>query len=89
MNLLVRQIWALVRKNLLLICVRRPISTFIRAFALPLIVVLVLAYSKNFFSSPQHWGVTSPHNVCNMFIIQSAANKLNIAPQTYTSYHRS
>jgi hypothetical protein len=63
MNLLLRQIWALVRKNLLLICVRRPISTFIRAFALPLVIVLVLAYSKNFFSSPQHWGVTSPHNV--------------------------
>jgi ATP-binding cassette subfamily A (ABC1) protein 3 len=72
MTLLLRQIWALVRKNLLLICVRRPISTFIRAFALPLVVVLVLAYSKNFFSSPQHWGVTSPHNVSDVFINKSA-----------------
>jgi len=64
MNLLFRQIWALVRKNLLLICVRRPIATFIRAFALPLVIVLLLAYSNNFFAGPQTWGVSSAHNVC-------------------------
>ncbi|KAH7411590.1 hypothetical protein DE146DRAFT_241928 [Phaeosphaeria sp. MPI-PUGE-AT-0046c] len=63
MNLLLRQIWALVRKNLLLICVRRPISTFIRAFALPFVIIFVVAYSKNFFASPQHWGLSSPHNL--------------------------
>lgn len=63
MNLLLRQIWALIRKNLLLICVRRPISTFLRAFAIPLVIVLVVGYSKNFFASPQTWGVSSPHNV--------------------------
>ncbi|KAH5480910.1 hypothetical protein HBI22_043750 [Parastagonospora nodorum] len=63
MKLLLRQIWALVRKNLLLICVRRPISTFIRAFALPLVIVLLLAYSKNFFAGPQTWGVSSAHNI--------------------------
>jgi ATP-binding cassette subfamily A (ABC1) protein 3 len=63
MNLLLRQIWALIRKNLLLICVRRPISTFIRAFALPLVIVLVVGYSKEFFASPQHWGVSYPHHV--------------------------
>jgi ATP-binding cassette subfamily A (ABC1) protein 3 len=67
MNLLTRQIWALVRKNLLLLCVRRPIYTFIRAFALPLVIVLIIAYSKNFFASPQHWGVSSPHNVSTRF----------------------
>ncbi|KAF2024589.1 P-loop containing nucleoside triphosphate hydrolase protein [Setomelanomma holmii] len=63
MNLLLRQIWALIRKSLLLICVRRPISTFIRAFAIPLIIVLVVGYSKNFFASPQTWGISSPHNI--------------------------
>ncbi|CAO2648284.1 Nn.00g075510.m01.CDS01 [Neocucurbitaria sp. VM-36] len=63
MNLFLRQIWALIRKNLLLICVRRPIYTFIRALAIPLVIVLVVAYSKTFFASPQHWGVSSPHNV--------------------------
>ncbi|KAH7372040.1 hypothetical protein BKA66DRAFT_180011 [Pyrenochaeta sp. MPI-SDFR-AT-0127] len=63
MNLLLRQIWALTRKNLLLICLRRPIYTLIRALVLPLVIVLVVAYSKNFFASPQHWGVSSPHNI--------------------------
>jgi ATP-binding cassette subfamily A (ABC1) protein 3 len=63
MNLLTRQIWALIRKNLLLVCVRRPIFTFIRAFALPLVIILVIGYSKNFFASPQHWGVSSVHDV--------------------------
>ncbi|KAF2471432.1 P-loop containing nucleoside triphosphate hydrolase protein [Lindgomyces ingoldianus] len=63
MNLLLRQIWALIRKNLLLICARRPISTFIRAIAIPLVVVLVVAYSKNFFSSNQTWGFSGQHNI--------------------------
>ncbi|KAF2825651.1 P-loop containing nucleoside triphosphate hydrolase protein [Ophiobolus disseminans] len=63
MLLLLRQLWALIRKNLLLICVRRPIFTFVRAFALPLAIVLVVGYSKNFFASPQHWGVSSPHTI--------------------------
>lgn len=63
MNLFLRQIWALMRKNLLLICIRRPFYTFFRAIALPLVVILVVAYSKNFFSSPEHWGLSSPHSV--------------------------
>lgn len=64
MNLLFRQIWALIRKNLLIICVRRPVSTFIRALALPLLVVLIAGYSKVFFSSDSvHWGVSSPYEV--------------------------
>jgi ATP-binding cassette subfamily A (ABC1) protein 3 len=63
MNLFLRQIRALVRKNLLLICVRRPIYTFIRALALPLVIVLVVAYSKNFFASPQFWGVSDARGV--------------------------
>lgn len=63
MNLLYRQIWALVRKNWLLICLRRPVSTFFRALVLPLVVILVLAYSKNFFASSEHWGISAAHNV--------------------------
>lgn len=66
MNLLYRQIWALIRKNWLLICVRRPITTLFRALVLPLVVILVLAYSKNFFSSSRHWGVSSPRDVSTM-----------------------
>ncbi|KAL1601480.1 hypothetical protein SLS60_006395 [Paraconiothyrium brasiliense] len=63
MSLLIRQIWALIRKNLLIICLRRPISTFIRALAIPLIVVLVLSYTKEFFASPLKYGISSPHNI--------------------------
>ncbi|KAF2660232.1 P-loop containing nucleoside triphosphate hydrolase protein [Lophiostoma macrostomum CBS 122681] len=57
--LLLRQIWALIRKNLLLLCLRRPVATFIRALAIPLIVILVVGYSKNFFASPSFYGVSS------------------------------
>ncbi|KAF2196170.1 P-loop containing nucleoside triphosphate hydrolase protein [Delitschia confertaspora ATCC 74209] len=63
MNLFVRHIWALIRKNLLLIVVRKPISTFLRAIAIPLIVVLILAYADTFFSSKQHLGISSPHPI--------------------------
>ncbi|KAF2006147.1 P-loop containing nucleoside triphosphate hydrolase protein [Amniculicola lignicola CBS 123094] len=66
MNLRLRQIGALIRKNLLIICVRRPITTFIRAVAIPLVVVLVLAYSKNFFASPRHYGVGNPHPILSL-----------------------
>ena len=63
MNLLIRQIWALIRKNLLIICLRRPITTFIRALAIPMAVVLVLAYTKDFFATPLTYGISSPHAV--------------------------
>lgn len=63
MDLLLRQIWALMRKNLLLVCLRRPITTFIRAFAIPLAVILVIGFSKTFFASSEYWGVSSAHQV--------------------------
>ncbi|KAI4612446.1 hypothetical protein J4E80_007179 [Alternaria sp. BMP 0032] len=59
MDLLFRQIWALMRKTLLLVCSRRPITTFIRALAIPLVVILVIAFSKTWFASGGHWGVSS------------------------------
>ncbi|KAF2121214.1 hypothetical protein BDV96DRAFT_609380 [Lophiotrema nucula] len=59
--LLLRQILVLIRKNLLIICARRPISTFIRAIAIPLLVVLITAYVKDFFASSTNWGVSAPH----------------------------
>ncbi|PVH98722.1 P-loop containing nucleoside triphosphate hydrolase protein [Periconia macrospinosa] len=63
MNLLLRQTNALIRKNLLIVCVRRPVSTSIRALLIPIAIVLLVAYSKAFFASPQHWGVSSPHHL--------------------------
>ncbi|KAF1926840.1 P-loop containing nucleoside triphosphate hydrolase protein [Didymella exigua CBS 183.55] len=66
MNLFCRQTWALVRKNWLLTCLRRPISTLFRAFLLPLVIILVLGYSKNFFSDSQIWGVSSPRDLLSL-----------------------
>jgi hypothetical protein len=66
MDLLFRQIWALMRKNLLLVCLRRPITTFIRALAIPLVVILVVAFSKTWFASSGHWGVSSAHQVSGL-----------------------
>jgi len=63
MALLFRQIQALMRKNLLLVCSRRPITTFIRALAIPLVVILVIAFSKTWFASGGHWGVSSARQV--------------------------
>ncbi|KAH6642349.1 hypothetical protein C7974DRAFT_99830 [Boeremia exigua] len=78
MNLLLRQIWALVRKNWLLVCVRRPISTFFRAIVLPLVIILVLAFSKNFFASSQHWGLSSPHDLRSLESILASNQRPNI-----------
>ncbi|KAH7117561.1 hypothetical protein B0J11DRAFT_591860 [Dendryphion nanum] len=63
MKLLRLQLLALIRKNLLLLCARRSITTFIRAIAIPLVVVLVVGYSKNFFASSAYWGVSAPHTI--------------------------
>ncbi|KAF2688847.1 P-loop containing nucleoside triphosphate hydrolase protein [Lentithecium fluviatile CBS 122367] len=63
MNLMLRQTWALTRKNLTIICLRRPISTLIRALIIPLAVVLLVSFSKEFFASPQNWGISSQHTI--------------------------
>ncbi|KAF2802707.1 P-loop containing nucleoside triphosphate hydrolase protein [Mytilinidion resinicola] len=55
--LLPRQVWALTKKNLVIAVIRRPISTFIRAFLVPLLIVLLVGYSQDFFSSDEHHGV--------------------------------
>ncbi|KAF2179011.1 P-loop containing nucleoside triphosphate hydrolase protein [Zopfia rhizophila CBS 207.26] len=78
MNLLLRQIWALIRKNLLIICVRRPISTLIRAIIIPLAVVLIVGYSREFFSSPQRWGTSSPHRIRSLEEGLSASSRHDI-----------
>ena len=63
MNIFLRQTWALIRKNLLIICLRRPVTTFIRALAVPMIIVLILAYMRDLFATPLTYGISSPHDV--------------------------
>jgi hypothetical protein len=76
MNLLLRQLWALIRKNLLIICVRKLVSTFIRAIAIPLIIVLVVAYSRNFFHGQEVWGVSSAYPVSSFSVDRTGCNSV-------------
>lgn len=63
-SLFLKQIWALVRKDLLILCLRRPLGTFIRAVVFPLVVVLIVAYSKEFLSGNDgYWGISKEYDV--------------------------
>lgn len=66
MPALARQVWTLVKKDLLIAAVRRPISTTIRALILPLAVVLIVSYAQYFFNPPQHFGVGRPAPVLSL-----------------------
>ena len=55
--LLLRQIFALVYKNLLVTLVRHPGTTPWRAFVLPIIFVAFLSYARNLFIPPSKYGV--------------------------------
>ena len=57
MPMLIIQIWALMYKTLLVSLVRRPLSTTIRAFVIPLGLVLVISYAQYFFNPHQHFGI--------------------------------
>ena len=58
--LILRQIWQLVVKNLLIAAVRRPITTTLRALIFPLAVVFILSYAQYFFNAPQQFGTGTP-----------------------------
>lgn len=62
----VRQVWTLVKKDLLIAAARRPISTAIRAFILPLAIVFVVSYAQYFFNLLQHSGVGRPSPVLSL-----------------------
>ncbi|KAL8752142.1 MAG: hypothetical protein Q9184_005829, partial [Pyrenodesmia sp. 2 TL-2023] len=66
MLLFLRQVWALVEKDIQVAAVRRPISTTIRAIILPLAIVLIVSYAQYFFNPLQHFGVGSPAAVLSL-----------------------
>lgn len=66
MPLLLRQVWALVEKDLRVAALRRPISTTIRAILLPLAIVLIVSYAQYFFNPMQHYGVGRPTSVLSL-----------------------
>jgi len=58
-----RQTWALVRKNLIINARRHSVTTIIRAFLLPVIFVGFLSYSRILFLPPSRYGIGSPEPV--------------------------
>lgn len=55
--LLPRQTWTLVKKNLIVVLVRRPLTTPFRCFLLPVIFTIFLAYARNLFIPPSKFGI--------------------------------
>ena len=76
-----RQLWTLVKKDLLVAAVRRPISTTIRAVILPLAIVLILSYAQYFFNPPQRFGIGEPSPVLSLTdaISRSSGGRSNVA----------
>ncbi|KAL9602545.1 MAG: hypothetical protein Q9179_002496 [Wetmoreana sp. 5 TL-2023] len=58
--LLPRQILTLIWKNILIVLFRHPFSTPFRCFLLPVIYVGFLAYARNLFIPPSHYGIAKP-----------------------------
>lgn len=47
-----RQTWTLTAKNLKIVLVRHPFTTFVRALLLPIILAAFFSYARNFSVSP-------------------------------------
>ncbi|KAI9791584.1 MAG: hypothetical protein M1816_003670 [Peltula sp. TS41687] len=54
---LIRQTWTLTKKNLLIVLVRHPFTTAIRAFLLPVAFMIFLTSARNLFGRNSYYGV--------------------------------
>ncbi|KAL8909004.1 MAG: hypothetical protein Q9207_000455 [Kuettlingeria erythrocarpa] len=61
--LFIRQVLTLIWKNILIVLFRHPFSTPLRCFALPVIYIIFLAYARNLFIPPSHYGIADPSPV--------------------------
>ncbi|KAL8832809.1 MAG: hypothetical protein Q9170_004731 [Blastenia crenularia] len=61
--LFVRQVSTLIWKNFLIVLFRHGFSTPFRAFLLPVFFVGFLAYARNLFIPPSHYGIAKPSPV--------------------------
>ncbi|MCJ1278243.1 hypothetical protein MMC21_006058 [Puttea exsequens] len=52
-----RQFWTLIYKNVLIVLFRHPFTTPLRCFLLPVIFTGFLAYARNLFIPPSHYGI--------------------------------
>ena len=62
-KLLLAQTWTLIRKNLLIALNRHQVSTTIRAFVLPIALMVFLSYARNLFIPPSIYGIGQPHPI--------------------------
>ncbi|KAL1645820.1 hypothetical protein SLS58_003704 [Diplodia intermedia] len=53
------QTWTLTKKNLLIVALRHPLSTILRAVLLPILFMFFISYAKNFFVPPSSFGIGS------------------------------
>ncbi|KAJ8065867.1 hypothetical protein OCU04_004969 [Sclerotinia nivalis] len=60
---LLRQIRTLTRKNILITLNRHTFSTSIRAFILPVALIIFLSYARNLFIPPSTYGIGSSHTI--------------------------
>lgn len=61
-----RQTWALTRKNLLRVLVRRWLTTPLRALILPIVFVLIISYAKNWALPAGRYGIGSPSQIMSL-----------------------
>lgn len=60
---LIKQTWVLTLKNLLIVLLRHPVSTTLRALVLPIVFMFFISYAKNFFVPPADFGIGSAEPV--------------------------
>lgn len=71
--MLLRQTRILTWKNLLLVLIRHPFSTPLRCFLLPVIFIGFLAYARNLFIPPSHYGIGNANPVRTLYNALDAA----------------
>ncbi|KAH8171967.1 aldehyde dehydrogenase family protein [Sarocladium implicatum] len=63
MALFGRQVWILTKKNLIITLQKRWISTPIRAFVIPLLLIILLSQARKLLSPPATYGLGSPQEL--------------------------
>lgn len=61
--MLLAQSWTLTRKNILISLNRHLVSTTIRAFLLPIALMVFLSYARNLFIPPSVFGIGEPNQI--------------------------
>ncbi|KAL8243907.1 hypothetical protein R6Q59_010165 [Mikania micrantha] len=82
-----RQVLVLAYKNTLIAFIRRPVSTLLRALALPILIAWFFSYARNFFAAPARYGIGTPNPVRSLqdaFAYSGSRNSLVFVNNGYT-----